>query len=186
VTPEADLFFWLLARATGIAAFLALSIATLSGVALRTSVLDRLGTNRAWRELHTFSTVLWIPLGGAHLVALLLDRTARIAPQDLLVPFGVLYGAVPVGLGTVAFDVYLVVTVTGWMKRHMSQPLWSWIHRLSYPAFGVTFAHAVLSGTDFSAPIISAFAWSIGFAVVVLALARIAWGGSPRSASLQP
>lgn len=179
MSPQADLFFWLLARATGVAAFLALTIATLSGVALRTSILDRIGTNRAWRELHTFSTVLWIPLGGAHLVTLLADQTARIAPIDLLVPFDVIYGPVPVGLGTVALDLYLVVTVTGWMKRQMSQPLWSWIHRLSYPAFGVTFAHAVLSGTDFSAPVVSAFAWSIGFAVVVLALARIAWGRLP-------
>ena len=179
MTPQADLFFWLLARATGVAAFLALTIATLSGIALRTSVLDRIGTNRAWRELHTFSTVLWIPLGGAHLVTLLLDWTARIAPIDLVVPFDVTYGAVPVGLGTVALDLYVLVTVTGWMKRQMSQPLWSLVHRLSYPAFGATFAHAVLSGTDFSAPVVSAFAWSIGFAVVVLALARIAWGRLP-------
>lgn len=179
MNPQADLFFWLIARATGVAAFLALTIATLSGVALRTSILDRLGTNRAWRELHTFSTVLWLPLGAAHLIALLLDRTARIAVTDLVVPFDVAYGALPIGLGTAALDLYLVVAVTGWMKRQMSQPLWSWIHRLSYPAFGITFAHAVLSGTDFSAPVVSAFAWSIGFAVVVLALARIAWGRLP-------
>lgn len=179
MSPQADLFFWLLARATGIGAFLALAIATLSGVALRTSILDRIGTNRAWRELHTFSTALWLPLGGAHLVTLLLDRTAQIEPADLIVPFDVSYGALPVGLGTVALDIYLVVTVTGWLKRRMSQPLWSWIHRLSYPAFGLTFAHAVMSGTDFSAPAVSAFVWSIGFAVVVLALARIAWGRLP-------
>lgn len=179
MTPESDVFFWLLARATGVGAFVALAIATLSGIALRTSILDRVGTNRAWLELHTFGTVLWLPLGGAHLVTLLLDKTARIAPTDLIVPFDVSYGALPVGLGTVALDLYLVVTVTGWLKRRMSQPLWSWIHRLSYPAFALTFAHAVLSGTDFSAPAVSAFAWSIGFAVVVLALARIAWGRLP-------
>ena len=179
MSPQADLLFWLIARTAGVAAFLALAIATLSGVALRTSVLDRIGTNRAWRELHTFSTVLWLPLGAAHLVTLLLDRTARVAPIDLLVPFDVAYGSVPLGLGTIALDLYLLVAVTGWMKRQMSQPLWSWIHRLSYPAFGATFAHAVLSGTDFSAPAVSAVAWSIGSAVIVLALARIAWGRLP-------
>lgn len=179
MSPQADLLFWLIARTTGVAAFLALAIATLSGVALRTSVLDWIGTNRALRELHTFSTVLWLPLGATHVVSLLLDRTARVAPIDLIVPFDVTYGSVPLGLGTIALDLYLLVAVTGWMKRQMSQPLWSWIHRLSYPAFGATFAHAVLSGTDFSAPAVSAFAWSIGFAVVVLALARIAWGRLP-------
>lgn len=179
MTPEADLFFWLLARATGIGAFAALTIATLSGVALRTSILDRVGTNRAWRELHAFATALWLPLGAAHLTTLLLERTARITPADLVIPFDVGYGAVPIGLGTVALDLYLAVTLTAWLKRRMSRPLWSWIHRLSYPAFAATFAHAVLAGTDFSAPVVSAFAWSIAFAVVVLALARIAWGRLP-------
>ncbi len=179
MNPEADLFFWLLARVTGLSAFLALVIAMLTGIALRTSVLDRVGTNRAWLELHTFGSVLWLPLGGLHLLSLLADRTARIAPLDLLVPFDVGYGAVPVGLGTVALDLVVLVTVTGWMKRQMSQPLWSWIHRLSYPAFAASFAHAVLSGTDFSAPAVSAVAWSFGFAVVILGVSRILLGRLP-------
>lgn len=179
MTPQSDLLFWMLTRVTGLSAFLALTVAILSGVAMRTSVLDKVGTNRAWLELHTFSSVLWIPLGGLHLLTLLLDQTARVTPIDLVVPFDVGYGSVPVGLGTVALDVFLLVAVTGWMKRWMSQPMWSWIHRLSYPAFAAAFAHALLSGTDFSAPAVSAFAWSFGFAVLVLALARIAWGRLP-------
>lgn len=180
MTPQsADLLFWLLARVLGLSAFLALTASILSGVAMRTSVLDRLGTNRAWKELHTFSTALWIPLGGLHLLTLLVDRTAKVAPVDLVVPFGVEYGTVPIGLGTIGLDLFLLVMVTGWLKRQMSQLLWSWIHRLSYPAFTVSFAHAVLSGTDFSAPAVSAIAWSLGFAVLVLAGARIAWGRLP-------
>jgi sulfoxide reductase heme-binding subunit YedZ len=179
VTPQADLFFWMLARVTGLAAFLAIAVALLSGVALRTSIFDRLGSNRAWLELHTFSTVLWIPLGGMHLLTLLVDRTAQISPVDLVVPFGVSYGPTAIGLGTIALDAFALVTVTGWMKRQMSQPLWSWIHRLSYPAFAVTFTHAVLSGTDFSAPTVSALAWSFAFAVLVLAFSRVLWGRLP-------
>ena len=176
---QSDLLFWMLARTMGLASFLALGVAVLSGIALRTSVLDRLGTNRAWLELHHFCTVLWIPLGGLHLISLLADKTARIRPVDLFVPFGVDYGVVPIGLGSIALDLFILVAVTGWMKRNMSQPLWSLIHRLSYPAFAVAFAHAVLSGTDFSAPAVSALAWSFAFAVLVLAAARVAWGRLP-------
>ena len=179
MTPQADLLFWMLARVTGLAAFLAIAVALLSGVALRTSLFDRVGSNRAWLELHSFSTVLWLPLGGMHLLTLLIDRTAQIAPVDLLVPFAVTYGALPIGLGTVALDLFLLVTVTGWMKRQMSQPLWSWIHRLAYVGFALTFVHAVLSGTDFSAPTVSALAWSLAFAVLVLALSRAIWGRLP-------
>jgi sulfoxide reductase heme-binding subunit YedZ len=179
MNPQADLLFWMLARITGLAAFLAITVALLSGIALRTSVLDRLGTNRAWLELHNFSTVLWIPLGGMHLLTLVVDKTAQVAPLDLVIPFGITYGSLPVGLGTVALDVFVLVTVTGWMKRQMSQPLWSWIHRLAYPGFAVSFVHAVLSGTDFSAPSVSALAWSLAFAVLVLALSRVIWGRLP-------
>ena len=53
-TQQADLLLWLLARATGIASFLALLIAVISGIALRTSVFDRLLTNRELRSLHQF------------------------------------------------------------------------------------------------------------------------------------
>src|SRR5262249_38233441 len=119
MNPQADLLFWMLARVTGLAAFLAIAVALLSGVALRTSVFDRLGANRAWLELHTFSTVLWLPLGGMHLLTLLVDKTAQIAPIDLVLPFGVIYGPTPIGLGTIALDTFVLVTVTGWLKRQM-------------------------------------------------------------------
>ncbi|HET8567639.1 MAG TPA: hypothetical protein VFM93_01475 [Candidatus Limnocylindria bacterium] len=176
---EADVLFWLLARATGVASFLALFIAILSGIALRTSVLDRLGSNREIQSLHQFTTALWIPLGGLHLVSLLLDRTARVRAVDLVVPFGVDYGPVAVGLGTLAFDIFVVVTVTSWIRRGLDPRLWSWIHRTSYVAFALTFAHAFLSGTDFNSPLLSAVTWSLAFAVAVLAASRLVWGRLP-------
>ncbi len=166
-----DLLFWLLARVTGLSSFLALFVAILSGIALRTSVLDWLANNRAMKALHTFSTTLWIPLGLLHLLTLLIDRTARIAPLDLVLPFGVNYGAdtsrAAIGLGTVAFDVFVLVTLTSWIKKWMDYRVWSWIHRTSYVAFAMTFAHAFLSGTDFNSPLISAASWSLAFGVLV-------------------
>lgn len=184
MTPlEADVLFWLVARATGIASFLALFIAIVSGIALRTSVLDWLGSNRALKSLHTFTTVLWIPLGLTHLLALVADKTARIGIADLVIPFGVDYGVgdarTAIGLGTLAFDIFIVVTVTSWLRRLIEQRLWSWIHRTSYLAFALTFLHAFLSGTDFRSPAISALSWSLAFAALVLALARLVWGRLP-------
>lgn len=184
LTPEqADLLFWLTARAAGLASFLALFVAVVSGIALRTSVLDWLGTNRALKALHTAATAMWLPLGLVHLLTLLADRTARVSAPDLVVPFGVEYGdgssRLAIGLGTLAFDVFVVVTLTSWMKRSLDHRLWSWIHRTSYVAFALTFAHASLSGTDFNSPAISAASWSLAFAAGVLAAARIIWGRLP-------
>ena len=112
-----DLFFWFLARATGLTAFAALSLSIVSGEALRTSVLDFLASNRAMRALHDFTTTLWMPLLLAHVTTLILDRTAQIAVRDVVIPFQVGYGWWQIGLGTVAFDIVIVVTVTSWLRE---------------------------------------------------------------------
>ena len=79
----ADQFYWLLARVAGLSSYAALAIALLTGIAMRTAVLDWLGSNRAVRSLHEYTTVLWLPLGALHVVSLLLDSTARIGVVDV-------------------------------------------------------------------------------------------------------
>ncbi len=181
---QSDLFFWILARVCGLASFAALSIALLTGAALRTAVLDWLANNRALRSVHEFSAVLWIPLGILHVAALVLDRTARISLTDLVLPFQVQYPGAPqatlaIGLGTVTLELLVAVAVTGWLKRRMPLAIWQWIHRLSYVAYGLLFLHAVLSGSDFSDPVVSALTWSVAFCLAVISAARVLWGRLP-------
>ncbi len=176
---NADLFFWVLARVAGLASFAALSVSLLSGLALRTAILDWLGSNRALRSLHEFTVVLWIPLGLLHLGALLLDRTARIGPLDLVVPFRVPYGTLAIGLGTITFELLAVVAITGWLKRRIRSSLWQWLHRLSYAAFALLFLHAVLGGSDFSDPAVSALTWSVAAGLAILSGARVVRGRLP-------
>jgi sulfoxide reductase heme-binding subunit YedZ len=174
-----DLGFWFAARATGLSAFAAISLSVVSGEALRTSVLDFLASNRAIRKLHDFTTWLWIPLVIAHVVTLLLDKTARIALRDVVVPFQVDYGWWQIGLGTLALDILIVVTVTSWLRKRMNNTLWQWIHRTSYIAFAAIFFHAFFSGTDFNAPLVSAIAWSLALALAIVGVARLLWGRLP-------
>jgi methionine sulfoxide reductase heme-binding subunit len=175
----ADQFFWVLARVAGLGSYAALAVALVTGIALRTAVLDWLGSNRALRSLHEYTTVLWVPLAVLHLAALVLDRTSRIALIDLVVPFHSSYGTLAIGLGTLAVDMLLVVVATAWLKRRMPGPLWQWLHRLAYLAFALIFVHAVLSGTDFSDPVVSAITWSTAAMLAVLGLARAFWGRLP-------
>jgi DMSO/TMAO reductase YedYZ heme-binding membrane subunit len=175
----ADQFFWVLARVAGLSSYASLAIALVTGIALRTAVLDWLGSNRAVRALHEYTTVLWIPLAGIHLLALLLDTTARIGWLDLVIPFHSSYGTVAIGLGALSVDVLIVVTVTSFMKRRMGKELWLWIHRLSYGAFALVFLHAVLSGTDFSDPAVSAITWGTAATLLTLAIVRVLGGRLP-------
>jgi sulfoxide reductase heme-binding subunit YedZ len=175
----ADQFFWVLSRVTGLSSYAALAIALVTGIALRTAVLDWLGSNRALRSLHEYTTVLWVPLAGLHLVSLLLDSTARVGVLDLFIPFHSAYGTLAIGLGALSLDVLVVVTVTAFLKRRMNKSAWQWLHRLAYVAFALIFFHAVLSGTDFSDPAVSAITWAAAAALLALGLARVFWGRLP-------
>lgn len=177
---DTELLFWITARVTGLAAFVSLGISLTTGIALRTGVLDLLGPNRAVRTLHEFTQWLWVPLALGHVGVLLLHRTARIRPVDLLVPFQVEYGGFAIGLGTIAVQLLALVVVTGWLKRRIPQRLWIWVHRLGYLAFGLLFFHALLGGTDFSDHVISAVTWAVAMAIALLALARVLWGHLPQ------
>src|SRR5256885_8608654 len=168
-----DLTFWFIARITGLTAFAVLSLSVLSGEALRTSVLDFLAKNRAVRKLHDFTTPLWLPLVLAHIIALLLDKTARVGPLNVVVPFTTDYGQLAIGLGALAFDIVMVVTITSWLRSRMNNTLWMWIHRTSYIAFVAIFFHAALSGTDFDAPLVSALAWATAAGLAILGVSRI-------------
>ena len=174
-----DLEFWFIARITGLTAFAVLSLSVLSGEALRTSVLDFLAKNRAVRKLHDFTTPLWLPLVLAHIIALLFDKTARIGLLNVFVPLTTDYGEIAIGLGALAFDIIMVVTVTTWLRSRMNNTLWMWIHRTSYIGFVAIFFHAALSGTDFDAPLVSALAWSTAAGLGILGVSRIIWGRLP-------
>jgi len=174
-----DQFFWVLARVAGLSSYAALAIAMVTGIALRTAVLDWLGSNRSLRALHEYTTVLWIPLAGLHLLSLLLDTTARIGLLDLVIPFHSAYGTLAIGLGALSVDLLLIVTATALFKRRMNKGLWMWLHRLAYVAFALIFLHAVLSGTDFSDPIVSAIMWAAASMLLLLAAIRAIWGRLP-------
>jgi sulfoxide reductase heme-binding subunit YedZ len=174
-----DQFFWVLARVAGLGSYAALAIALVTGIALRTAVFDWLASNRLVRSLHEYTIVLWIPLAVIHVASLLLDGTARITVIDVFVPFHSTYGTLAIGLGSLSLDVLLLVSVTAYLKRHMRKEVWLWIHRLGYAAFALIFLHAVLSGTDFSDPAVSAITWGSAAALLTLGVARALGGRLP-------
>jgi len=73
----------------------------------------------------------------------------------------------------------VVVTVAALLRRRMNRVAWTWLHRLAYAAFALIFVHAVLTGTDFSDPLVSALTWAVAAALGALGLARAIWGRLP-------
>jgi sulfoxide reductase heme-binding subunit YedZ len=82
------------------------------------------------------------------------------------------YGTLAIGLGTLSLDVLLIVLVTTWLRRHISNGAWQLFHRLSYVGFVTMFLHAVLSGTDLASPVISVLSWAAVIAIGCFSLER--------------
>jgi methionine sulfoxide reductase heme-binding subunit len=169
-----DLLFWELARASGLAAYAALCIAVLTGLAPRTQALSFLAQNRAIRALHDFTPWIVIPAAVTHVLALLLDATAQVTLLDVFVPFQMSYGQLAIGLGTISVDILIVVLVTTWLRRRMSNSTWQLFHRLSYVGFVTMFFHAILSGTDLTSPVLAVPSWAAALVIAYYALERVA------------
>ncbi|MGH2490594.1 MAG: ferric reductase-like transmembrane domain-containing protein [Candidatus Limnocylindria bacterium] len=172
MTSDTDLL-WILARSSGTASLVALTLSVVTGVALRTGTFAWLSHNRSVRVVHGFLTILWIPLGLAHVIALLFDRYAQISLLDLVVPFGVEYGRLAIGLGTISAQLIVLVLVSTWLRSKLTLGQWRAIHRLSYVAFAAAFAHGIMSGTDLANPILAALAWAAGLGVALVAMRRV-------------
>jgi DMSO/TMAO reductase YedYZ heme-binding membrane subunit len=85
----------------------------------------------------------------------------------------------PIGLGTVTFQVFLVVGVTGLLRGRMDSLAWQWLHRLSYAGFGLLVLHVLLTGTDTTEPVIAGLMWATAGLLAILTAARIIWGRLP-------
>jgi sulfoxide reductase heme-binding subunit YedZ len=180
-----DQTVWIVARSTGVASLLALALSLLSGMALRPKSLGWLSTNRAVSELHSYATVLWLPLGVAHVIAILLDPYAKVGLGDLLVPFRVSYGSFAIGLGTISVQLLIVVLIAAWSRTRLSRGQWLAFHRLSYLAFAAAFLHGVLSGTDLAYPWLAGIAWLVAAILAMFGLRRITHAIRPQAVPLR-
>jgi predicted ferric reductase len=164
---------WIIARSTGVASLVALSLSMLTGMAMRPKTLGWLSTNRAVSELHSYSTVLWLPLGLAHVIALLFDPYAKVGLVDLAVPFLMSYGTFAIGLGTLSAELLVVVLIAAWSRDKLTRGQWLAYHRVSYFAFAAAFLHGVLSGTDLAYPWLMGTAWLVAAMLSVAGLRRV-------------
>src|SRR6202158_2177444 len=151
-----DQLLWLTSRAAALTAFFVLAAALLTGQALRSAMFEGAVRNRDLSNLHRFLTVCWVPFVALHVLAMTLDAVARIGPLDLVIPFRVFYAALPIGLGTIGFDLLLIVTITGYLRSLLASTASRVAHRLTEVILGVFLLHSLLAGTAFARPIVLA------------------------------
>jgi methionine sulfoxide reductase heme-binding subunit len=144
--------WWYLARASGIVAWLILTLTVLWGIA---SSADLFGRRRrvAWLvDLHRWLGALTVAFVALHLGALVADSYVHFGPTDLFVPFASDWKPLPVALGVVALWGLMAVQATSVAMRRLRRRTWHAIHLAGYGVFVLGSFHGITAGTDATQP----------------------------------
>jgi sulfoxide reductase heme-binding subunit YedZ len=139
---------WALGRGSGIAALVLLTLAVASGILTRSGrpllTVPRFGVV----ELHRSTALLGSMFVGIHIVSLFFDPYAQLHLIDAFVPFAGAYKPFWLGLGTLAFDLLIAITLTGLLRHRLGFRTFRAVHWLSYALWPIALAHALGNGTD--------------------------------------
>lgn len=155
---------WFASRSTGVVSIAMLTIVVVLG--LRTS-----GGRRPHRDAATVGMALHrnLSLGTVvflvvHVATAIAETYVEIDAVSAVVPFTSPFERVPVGLGTLAVDLLLTVTVTSLVRHRLSMVAWRRIHLLSHLLWPTAVVHGLLLGTA-KEPVLRAI--TIGCAAVL-------------------
>ena len=139
---------WYVIRSAGIAAYVLLLLSMVWGLFISGQYVKNWSPGPLSLMMHSTVSSLALILGFAHALLLMADSYFSFTLSDILVPFTGPYRVMAVGLGTLAFWVILVVTVSFPFKRKIGHKAWLWIHMSSYIAFALVTLHGLTAGTD--------------------------------------
>lgn len=145
MTDEA---LWALGRGTGIVALAFLTVSVALGIGTRSGRALLALPRFAVTDVHRFAALAGSLLVVLHLGLLFLDPYAQLRFVDLAVPFLGRYRPVWQGLGTLAFDVLVVLVVTSLLRHRIGVRAFRTIHWVSYALWPIALAHALGNGTD--------------------------------------
>jgi len=111
---------------------------------LATPGWPRFATQQLHRNVALLSAVALV----AHVITTIVDSYVNVGWLSLLVPGTSHYRTMSVGVGTVAFDLIVLVIVTSLLKDRLSPRVWRWLHRTVYLAWPLSFLHFINTGTD--------------------------------------
>src|SRR6188508_3285490 len=143
---QAELRFWLAARATGLVAFGLLTFQVLIGLLL--SHPTNKSTWKLSKRVFPWHDHLWVFVTAfliVHVLSLVADPKSHVGLIGAVIPGLSEYRSVPVALGTLGL---YALPVSARYTKLLPPGVWLRLHRLSIVVFAMAWAHGVLAGTD--------------------------------------
>ena len=139
---------WFVTRGSGAVALLLLTVSVLLGVISVTRWRSTRWPRFLIIGLHRNLTLLAIVFVVVHVATTVVDAFAPIRLVDAIVPFLSPYRPIWLGLGTVAFDLLLALTITSLLRPQIGVRAWRLVHWLAYASWPVALLHSLGTGSD--------------------------------------
>lgn len=139
---------WFESRSTGIVALVLLTVVMVLGITVnRQGRLPGL-PKFAVTSLHRAVSLLSVAFVGIHIGTAIADPFVSIGIAAAVVPFVAGYLTFWLGVGAVAIDLMVALTVTSLLRRHIGRRTWRVVHWLAYASWPIAFAHSIGAGPD--------------------------------------
>ena len=139
---------WYAARASGVAAYVVLSLVVCLGLTLGGKAQSRRWPRFSVEEIHRFGGLLVGSLIGVHVLAIAADSFLPFSLTQLLVPFTSSYRPLWTGLGIAAAEILVGLAITNHYRKRMPYRFWRKAHYLNFAVWGLASLHGLMSGTD--------------------------------------
>jgi hypothetical protein len=140
--------WWYLSRASGIVAWVLVTLAMMWGLLLSTRMFDRRPSPKGLVDLHRFLGGLSVLFVAIHVGTIVADSYVHFGTADVLVPFATSWHPLAVAWGVVAMWMLLAVEITSLAMRHIPRRVWHVVHLSSYALFVSATIHAFAAGPD--------------------------------------
>lgn len=139
---------WYITRAAGLTAMVlltgAMALGLLSAARSESAAWPRFVTG----ALHRNVSLLALAFTAVHILTTVVDTFTPIGLPDAVIPFISPYRPFWVGLGAVAFDLLLALTVTSLARTRLGYRSWRLVHWGAYLCWPVAVIHGLGAGTD--------------------------------------
>ncbi len=136
---------WLMLRTTGIVAIVLLTVSTVIGIA--SPAIRSPKVRLVTISLHNAAAATGVVLLLGHVVFAIVDSYVSISPLAVVVPGASDWKPLWVGVGTVSFDLLLLLLITT-LNRFRAPRMWKAVHLVSYALLALAWVHALAIGSD--------------------------------------
>jgi len=145
--------WWYVTRAAGLTGYFLIWLSMAWGLAIPSKIVQPVLEGTFTYDFHEYLSLLGLGFILLHITVLLFDKYLPFTVSQLLIPFIDTYRPFWVGLGIIGLYIFLVVTVTFYLRQQIGVKAFRAIHVVSLLGYLGATLHGLFAGTDSSLPI---------------------------------